>query len=216
MSEGSEQRGAARFEASQPFHATAGGVEFEGLLKDISKTGAALEVAFPLKEGQVLEIDVEDVGKLTARVARTVEDRAGVQFTKTAKDDSKNALANFGIGEKKEPMGEGSERRGADRFEASHPFHAIADGVEFEGPLKDISETGAALEMAFPLKEGQDFEIDIEDAGKLTARVARTVEGRAGVRFTKTAKEASRDALAYFGAGEEKEPIDRILKMINS
>ena len=70
--------------------------------------------------------------------------------------------------------------------------------------------------VAFPLKEGQDFEIDIEDAGKLTARVARTVEGRAGVRFTKTAKEASRDALAYFGAGEEKEPIDRILKMINS
>ncbi len=28
--------------------------------------------------------------------------------------------------------------------------------------------------------------------------------------------DASREALAYFGAGEEKDPVDRILKMIGS
>lgn len=113
-------------------------------------------------------------------------------------------------------MNNGSERRGAERFETSRPFHATADGVEFEGLLKDISETGAVLEMTFPLKEGQVLEIDIEDAGKLTARVARTAEGRAGIQFTRSAKDASRDALAYFGVGEEKDPVERILKMIRS
>ena len=113
-------------------------------------------------------------------------------------------------------MSEGSERRGAERFETSRPFHATTEGAEFEGLLKDISETGASLEMAFPVKEGQVLEIDVEDAGKVTARVARATEGRAGVQFTKSAKHASRKALAYFGTGEEQEPIDRILKMINS
>lgn len=113
-------------------------------------------------------------------------------------------------------MGEGSERRGAERFETSRPFHATADGVEFEGLLKDVSETGAALEMTFHLKEGQELEIDVEEAGKLAARVARTTEGHAGIQFTRSAKDASREALAYFGAGEEKNPVDRILKMISS
>ena len=70
--------------------------------------------------------------------------------------------------------------------------------------------------MAYPVKEGQVLEIDVEDAGKVTARVARATEGRAGVQFTKSAKDASRKALAYFGTGEEQEPIDRILKMISS
>ncbi len=88
--------------------------------------------------------------------------------------------------------------------------------MEFEGLLKDISETGAALEVAFPLKEGQVLEFDVEDAGKVTARVARTVEGRAGVQFTRSAKEISKEALAYFGVGEELEPVDRILKMVSS
>ena len=113
-------------------------------------------------------------------------------------------------------MSEGSERRGAERFETSRPFHATADGVEFGGLLKDISETGASLEMAFPLKEGQVLEIDVEDAGKLTARVARTAEGRAGVQFTRSATEASREALAYFGVGVEMDPVERILKMLSS
>ena len=66
-------------------------------------------------------------------------------------------------------MGEGSARRGAERFETSRPFHATADGVKFEGLLKDISETGASLEISTPLKEGQVLEIDVEDAGRLTA-----------------------------------------------
>ena len=113
-------------------------------------------------------------------------------------------------------MSEGSERRGAERFETSRPLHATADGVEFEGLLKDISETGASLEMAFPVKAGQVLEIDVEDAGNLTARVARTVEGRAGVQFTGSAMDASRESLAYFGIGEEKDPVDRILEMISS
>lgn len=112
-------------------------------------------------------------------------------------------------------MGEGSERRGAERFETSRPFHATADGVVFEGLLKDISETGASLEISTPLKEGQVLEIDVEDAGRLTATVARTAEGRAGVQFTRSV-DASREALAYFGAGEEKDPVDRILSMISS
>ena len=113
-------------------------------------------------------------------------------------------------------MGEGSNRRGAERFETSRPFHATADGVEFEGLLKDISETGASLEITASLKEGQVLEIDVGDAGTLTATVARTMQGRAGVQFTKSAKDASKDALAYFGAGEDKDPVGRILNMISS
>lgn len=113
-------------------------------------------------------------------------------------------------------MGEGSERRGAERFETSRPFHATADGEEFKGLLKDISETGASLELEFPLQKGQVVEIDVEDAGTLTARVARMVEGRAGVQFTKSAKESSRDALAYFGVGVEKDPVEKLLKIISS
>ena len=113
-------------------------------------------------------------------------------------------------------MGEGSERRGAERFETSRPFHATADGVKFEGLLKDISETGASLEISTPLKEGQVLEIDVEDAGRLTATVARSGDGRAGVQFTRSAADASREARAYFGAGEEKDPVEPILSMISS
>ena len=35
-------------------------------------------------------------------------------------------------------MSEGSERRGAERFETSRPFHATTEVAEFEGLLKDI------------------------------------------------------------------------------
>lgn len=53
---------------------------FDGTLKDISASGAAIDVDAKFEENFPVDLEIEDMGRFTGRVARSFDDGLAVHF----------------------------------------------------------------------------------------------------------------------------------------
>ncbi len=62
---------------------------FDGTLKDISASGAAIEVAAEFKDDFPVDLEIEDMGRYSGRVARSFEDGLAVNFDLDEEDEAR-------------------------------------------------------------------------------------------------------------------------------
>jgi len=101
-------------------------------------------------------------------------------------------------------VGQTKETRRHKRVEFTKPFHGTNDGTEFDGHIKDISASGAAIALdaldaedtnaATSQLSNYDFiELHIQSMDKkISAQVVRKYEGGYAVKFDVTQQEQDR------------------------
>lgn len=70
----------------------------------------------------------------------------------------------------------GTDKRRHERFAVDRKARTTAAEDEYDGTVRDISASGAAIEPEIGLNIGDDVEIDIADLGHFAGRIARTVD----------------------------------------
>ena len=75
-----DRRRHRRIAVSRRVRAKSGAREHEGLTKNISVSGAALELDAELEDEDLVELDIEDMSRLSGRVARWFDDGFAVEF----------------------------------------------------------------------------------------------------------------------------------------
>ena len=80
------------------------------------------------------------------------------------------------------PDGKDNEHRRHTRIWISSKVRAVQDNTTYQGRVKDISLSGAAVEMDGELDDEHLVELHIEDLADLTGHVARTIDD--GFAFT--------------------------------
>ena len=98
-------------------------------------------------------------------------------------------------------VGQTEETRRHKRVKFTKPFHGTNDGAEFDGHIKDISASGAAIALdaedanaATSQLSNYDFiELHIQSMDKkISAQVVRKYEGGYAVKFDVTQQEQDR------------------------
>ena len=76
----SEHRAHPRHQIKKLVRARAGDRQGEGHTRDISASGAALDIDLEVEVDEKLELDIEDVGFLASEMARNLDDGFAVRF----------------------------------------------------------------------------------------------------------------------------------------
>ena len=63
-----------RHKIKKPVRASGNGIERDGHVRDISGTGAALEIESAWGDDDLLDLDIDDIGEMSGRVARSFEE----------------------------------------------------------------------------------------------------------------------------------------------
>ena len=80
-----------RHKIKKPVRASGNGIERDGHVRDISGTGAALEIESAWGDDDLLDLDIDDIGEMSGRVARSFEEGIGVRFV-DINDDEEDEL----------------------------------------------------------------------------------------------------------------------------
>ena len=75
-----DRRRHPRIAVSRPVRAKSGAREHRGATKDISGNGAALEIDAELEDENLVELDIEDMSRVSGRVARWFDDGFAIEF----------------------------------------------------------------------------------------------------------------------------------------
>jgi hypothetical protein len=87
---GGDKRRHPRYRVAKRVRATTGELEHEGVLLNISGSGAAIEPGAEVERGDEVELDIEDIGALPGRVVRSVEDDLfAVEFDIDEEDEAR-------------------------------------------------------------------------------------------------------------------------------
>ncbi len=92
---GSDKRRHPRYPAKKPTRTVSQERRHQGNLKDISVSGAAITPAAEFETGDLVEVDIEDVGSFTGRVARTLDDDLFAVAFDIDEDDEEPLLAEI-------------------------------------------------------------------------------------------------------------------------
>ena len=84
-----------RHRIEKSVRAKAGNREGAGKTRDISASGAALDVDMELEEDELIELDIEDVGFMASQVARPLDDGFAVRFVDLEDEDEEHLIAEL-------------------------------------------------------------------------------------------------------------------------
>lgn len=90
-----ENRRHPRHRINKAVKAKSGGRQGTGMTRDISASGAAIDVDIELEEDELLELDIEDVGYMASQVARPLDDGFAVRFVDLEEEDEEQLLAEL-------------------------------------------------------------------------------------------------------------------------
>ncbi len=90
---GTDKRRHPRYPANKPTRTVSRDRHHEGTLKDLSVSGASITPAAEFETGDLVEVDIEDVGSFPGRVARTPDDDLFAIAFDIDEDDEEPLLA---------------------------------------------------------------------------------------------------------------------------
>jgi hypothetical protein len=84
-----------RHQIKTPVRASGKGVERDGHVRDISGSGAALEIESAWDDDDVLDLDIDDIGEMSGKVARSFEEGIGVRFVDINDDEEDDLVEDL-------------------------------------------------------------------------------------------------------------------------
>lgn len=84
-----------RHKIKRPVRASGNGVERDGHVRDISGSGAALEIESAWDDDDLLDLDIDDIGEMSGRVARSFDDGIGVRFVDINDDEEEELVEDL-------------------------------------------------------------------------------------------------------------------------
>jgi len=94
---GREQRRHKRIETDQPARArrTPDSEDIDINLKDVSAGGAAFDLEEDFDDSELLELEIDDVGVMSAEISRSTEDGLAVRFVDIDEQEEEMLLADL-------------------------------------------------------------------------------------------------------------------------
>lgn len=84
-----------RHKIKKSVRASGNGVERDGHVRDISGSGAALEIESAWDDDDVLDLDIDDIGEMSGKVARSFEEGIGVRFVDINDDEEDDLVEDL-------------------------------------------------------------------------------------------------------------------------
>jgi hypothetical protein len=84
-----------RHRIQKPVRASGKGVARDGNVRDISGSGAALDIDPAWDEDELLDLDIDDIGEMSGRIARSFEDGIGVRFVDLDEEEEEDLVEDL-------------------------------------------------------------------------------------------------------------------------
>ena len=192
--EGLRHRQQERFDLESPARCATGAVLSECVVRNLSQSGAFLRFGNQVmpEAGVTIAIDIPEVGRVSAIVARRSADGVGVRFVDLPAA-CHAAILRLAAAQRMNRQG---SRRKAVRLNINEEVRCAFADLWSICKIADASLDGLRLEFAglAPVRVGERLTIDMPDVGLLAGHVRRVNGAQAGLQFD-AMEEAVRDRL---------------------